>query len=99
MEALWPGKNAAGKRYADIVGADGYNNNLGYNPNIAGSGWWRTFEQIFCDPANLAASPWARITKLDSQSPCWIGETGCVEPGTGQTKSGVLLSKGQWLTD
>lgn len=99
MEAYYPGKNAAGKRYADIVGCDGYNNNDGYNPNVAGSGWWRTFEQIFCDPANIAKSPWARINKLDSQSPFWIGEVGCVEAGATEMKGGVLVTKSQWLTD
>jgi hypothetical protein len=99
MEVYWPGKDASGRRYADIVGADGYNNNDGWNPNVAGSGYWRSFEQIFCDPANIAKSPWARISKLDSQSPFWIGETGCVEAGAGEVKGGVAVSKAQWLAD
>lgn len=99
MESYYPGKNSSGKRYADIVGADGYNNNTGYDPNVAGSGDWRSFEKIFCDPANITKSPWYRINKLDSQSPFWIGETGCVEAGANEIKSGVLVSKSQWLTD
>jgi hypothetical protein len=101
MEAYWPGADSAGRHYADIVGADGYNNNEGWNPSVPGSGNWRTFEQVFCDPdpVRFPKSPWYRINALDSRSPFWVGETGCVEAGAGQVKGGVAVSKAQWLTD
>lgn len=96
MEALYPGND-----YCDYVGADGYNNNTGYSPTVAGSGDWRTFDKCF-------AVPFTRITNLTKVDPAysaafeipfWIFELGCVEAGATERKGGVVVTKAGWLDD